>query len=210
MRHFAALWRGIGLAKGPSTTTVQTLRCLAAPAASPRLPCAPTELSLRLGSLLPELRRRALRLCHNPQVADDLVQDTVERALRFFHQYEPDTNLHAWLSRILFSVFVSRCRRQKRERRALETLGNDPSTWAVPAPSVTQSGLSASAERALEAIPAQFREAVELVDLSDLSYRDAATRLGVPLGTVMSRLHRGRKLLAERLAEVGHGVREAA
>src|SRR5579883_3413352 len=84
------------------------------------------ELRAGLVGLVPELRSRALRLCGSPATADDLVQDTIERALRFAGQYERGTNLRAWAQQILFSVFVTRWRRVRRERRALEHLTTDP------------------------------------------------------------------------------------
>jgi RNA polymerase sigma-70 factor (ECF subfamily) len=143
---------------------------------------------------------RALRLCGDRALADDVVQDALERALRFEAQYERGTNLRAWLFRILFSVFVTRWRRRRRERRALENLAVDPCAWIVPsgfpAPDIGEGALSASTRRKLDALPEGFRAAVVLVDLEQRSYREAARELGIPVGTVMSRLHRARKVLA--------------
>ncbi|HEX9295849.1 MAG TPA: RNA polymerase sigma factor [Polyangiaceae bacterium] len=158
-----------------------------------------SELRAGLTTHWPDLYRRALRLARNETVAQDVLQDTFERALRFETQYEPNSNLRAWLQRILLSVFVTRCRSYRRERRALESLTNDPCAWTLPDGPSAHQGLSPSIERALGALPPRFREAVELVDIVDMSYRDAAEALGVPLGTVMSRLHRGRRMLAEVL-----------
>jgi RNA polymerase sigma-70 factor (ECF subfamily) len=155
-------------------------------------------------ALIPELRGRALRLCEGRANADDLVQDAVERALRFAAQYELGTNLRAWAFQILFSVFVTRYRRVRRERNALKSLAVDPCAWTAPAPFPSPDAcveLTPSTREHLESLPAGFRSAVTLVDLEQLSYREAATELGVPVGTVMSRLHRGRKMLASRLAE---------
>ncbi len=159
-----------------------------------------SELRRRLPELLPELRSRALRMARDASEADDVVQDTVERALRFEHQYEPDSNLRGWLARILHSVFITRCRSQRRQQRAFQTVALDPCAWMASDPTPAMCELSPNAARALGAIPESFRQAIELVDLADLSYRDAAEAIGVPLGTVMSRLHRGRKLLAQALA----------
>lgn len=145
----------------------------------------------------PDLFGRALRLSRCPSLAEDLVQDTVERALRFEGQYQPGTNLRAWLNQILFSVFVSRCRRKRRERTALDALSADPCAWPSPDGAADMAALSPPVARALASIPPAFRDAVVLVDLEELAYKDAAARLGVPVGTVMSRLHRGRKMLAE-------------
>jgi RNA polymerase sigma-70 factor (ECF subfamily) len=165
--------------------------------------CSPpvTELRDQIGALWPELQAHALRLTRDPAAAQDLLQDTFERALRFESQYEANSNLRAWLHRILFSVFVTRCRRSRRERRALETLTHDPCAWTRSESPVVERALSASAAIALSKLPSSFRLAVELVDLGDMSYRDAADAIGVPLGTVMSRLHRGRRMLAETLRE---------
>jgi RNA polymerase sigma-70 factor (ECF subfamily) len=161
-----------------------------------------SELRSRLAAHWPDLYHRALRLARNDAVAQDVLQDTFERALRFESQYEPDSNLRAWLQRILLSVFVTRCRRLRRERRALEHLTNDPCSWALPDGFASTEALSPAVARALASLPEPFRRAVELVDLADLSYRDAARVLEVPLGTVMSRLHRGRRLLADALRPV--------
>jgi RNA polymerase sigma-70 factor (ECF subfamily) len=158
-----------------------------------------TELRAHLAAHWPDLYHRALRLARNDAVAQDVLQDTFERALRFEDQYEPGSNLRAWLQRILLSVFVTRCRRARRERRALEHLTNDPCSWTLPDGLSPAQALSPAVARAVESLPDPFRRAVQLVDLADVSYRDAATALGVPLGTVMSRLHRGRRLLAEAL-----------
>jgi RNA polymerase sigma-70 factor (ECF subfamily) len=159
------------------------------------------EVRSHLAACWPDLYRRALRLTRNEDLARDLVQDALERALRFEAQYEPGSNLKAWLQCILLSVFVTRCRRSRRERRALEILTHDPCAWTSPdQPSAVQA-LSSPVARAVADLPPRFREALQLVDLAELSYRDAAEVIGVPLGTVMSRLHRGRRLLAEALRD---------
>lgn len=160
------------------------------------------ELRSKLPSLLPGLHARALTLCKRKSDANDLVQDTVLRALCFASGYEQDTNLRGWLQQILFSVFITRCRTSTRERRALGALSCDPCAWTQPeaAPPVRQS-LTRPVSRALEALPRQFSAVVRLVDLEERSYKDAALELSVPVGTVMSRLFRGRRLLAEALAE---------
>lgn len=160
------------------------------------------ELRLGLVTLMPELRSRALRLSGNPAQADDLVQDTIERALKFQAQYERGTNLRAWALSILFSVFVTRYRQKRREKNALRELTFDPNAWTQPEQERTDARVSLTRQTAarLDTLPAGFREAIVMVDLEERSYRDAAQALGVPVGTVMSRLHRGRKLLKERLA----------
>lgn len=161
-------------------------------------------LASALVALVPELRGRATRLAGDPVAAEDIVQDAIERALRFSAQYEQGTNLRAWMYQILFSVFVTRYRRARRDKNALRSLASDPCAWTVPerfvAPDVG-AGLSPSAQGTLDALPETFRSVLKLVDLDELTYREAANELGVPVGTVMSRLHRGRKLLASQLGE---------
>lgn len=166
------------------------------------------KLELRRGlvALTPELFGRALRMSRSPHVAEDLVQDTVERAIRFESHYQPGTNLRAWVYQILFSVFVTRCRRGRRERNAMEVLSTDPCAWTAGEDVREVAGLSPSLLRALDAIPRSFRDAVVLVDLEEMAYKDAAKKLGVPVGTVMSRLHRGRKMLAEIIRNGAQGA----
>ena len=184
-------------------------------AASMTAPLSPAPADLRKGlvELKGDLFGRALRMARCPAMAEDLVQDTVERAIRFESSYHPGTNLRAWVHQILFSVFITSCRRGRRERNALEVLSTDPCAWTLPeAVSTEMSQLSPPMARALEALPKSFRDAIVLVDLEEMAYKDAAQRLGVPVGTVMSRLHRGRKMLAEavRGAQQSEPCAEAA
>ena len=163
-----------------------------------------SSFSPALAALIPDLRGRALRLTRgDAALADDVVQDAVERALRFSAQYQPGTNLRAWALQILFSVFVTRYRRARRDKNAMRALMQDPCAWTMPesfsAPD-SQAELTPSIRAQLDALPEGFRSAVMLVDLGEHSYREAADHLGVPVGTVMSRLHRGRKMLAAKLA----------
>lgn len=169
-------------------------------AASMTAPLSPVTANLRKGlvELKGDLFGRALRMSRCPVRAEDLVQDTVERAIRFESSYQPGTNLRAWVHQILFSVFITSCRRGRRERNALDVLSTDPCAWTLPEMVSTEmSELSPPMARALESLPKSFRDAIVLVDLEEMAYKDAAQRLGVPVGTVMSRLHRGRKMLAE-------------
>ncbi len=186
------------------TTTDSRAPCPYA-AAPRRPPIAAHDLrGLKAGlvALVPELRARAARLTGDRVAADDLVQDTVERALRFAEQYERGTNLRAWAYQILFSVFVTRYRRMRRERNALRHLAADPCAWTVPqpfAPPDLGAPLMPSTQAKLDSLPEGFRQVVVLVDLEEKSYREAASELGVPVGTVMSRLHRGRRILAGKM-----------
>jgi len=170
--------------------------------ALPAVHASPFALRYALLDLVPSLRSRAQRLCLGRcDEAEDLVQDTVERALRFEPSYEPGTNLRAWTHQILFSVFITRCRRRRRERRALDALGSDPCSWTHRDDPPEMSRLTRRVQDAIEALPRQFGAAVKLVDLGELSYKEAAEILQVPVGTVMSRLFRGRRLLAAALGE---------
>ena len=164
-------------------------------------PTAVRELRRDLHLELPRLRARARRLCKNEADAADLVQDTVLRALSYEGSFVPGSNLGAWLSRILQTVFLSKCRRNGRGRRALLALSLDPCAWPERETGAPNAGLTGAATRALHTLPDGFRKVVELVDLHDFEYRDAAAELGVPIGTVMSRLHRGRRLLRAGLGE---------
>lgn len=154
------------------------------------------ELERALVDELPGLRAHALRLCRDPNQAGDLVHDCVERALRFADTYEPGSNPRAWLHQILFSVFVTARRRGVRERHALSMLETDPCAWTRPEPPAPSPRLGRRVDSAIEALPAPYRSVLRLVDLEERSYRDAASALGVPVGTIMSRLFRGRRLLA--------------
>jgi RNA polymerase sigma-70 factor (ECF subfamily) len=161
----------------------------------------PHDVRAGLAPLRRDLYVQALRLTRAPAHAEDLVQDTMLRALRFEGQFRHGTNLRAWVRQVMLSVFLTHCRRGRRERRALERLMHDPCAWThgeTPSPA---RALSPTPERALAALPPPYRHAVELVDLQGLCYRDAAARLNVPVGTIMSRLHRGRRLLAAALVE---------
>jgi RNA polymerase sigma-70 factor (ECF subfamily) len=162
-------------------------------------PPPPTPFAQELCALLPDLHRKALALTRNASLADDLVQDTVERALVHQAQFRDGSNLRAWVSRIMTNRFISQARRRGTERRVLGTAAQDPNGWASWQPSVQVHQLTPKVAQVLDDLPARLRTAVRIVDLEDGSYRDAAEALDVPLGTVMSRLHRGRARLRERL-----------
>jgi RNA polymerase sigma-70 factor, ECF subfamily len=169
--------------------------------------------TLLLAAELPRLRAHARRLCACEADANDLVQDTLLRALVYADRFERGSNLRAWLRQIQLSIFVSRYRRGRREKYALERLAFDPCSWVRPEENHPAATLGHGLELALRALPDGFRRVVELVDLEGLEYRDAAMTLGVPVGTVMSRLHRARRALGERLqhpAPHTEPVRDAA
>jgi len=171
------------------------------------------EVRSKLAELLPQLRLRALKLCRDRDAADDLLQETALRALSFEASYQQDTNLKAWLYQILFSVFITRCRRGRRTARFLVEHGSDPNLWCGAGgrePARPSEGLSPPVQRAIRALPEHFGKVLVLVDLQDMSYGEAAAELGVPIGTVMSRLHRGRRLLGAVLAPANEASKNSA
>jgi RNA polymerase sigma-70 factor, ECF subfamily len=156
------------------------------------------------------LYRVALRMTKSPADAEDLVQDTLIKAVRASHQFEVGTNLRAWLVRILTNTFINKYKRAVLERSMMHQQDPDPVSdgWTSaatmnalrdPESHALRPMLVEEIERALDAIPEDFRLAVLLVDVQELSYKEAALALGCPIGTVMSRLHRGRRLLKEHL-----------
>jgi RNA polymerase sigma-70 factor, ECF subfamily len=166
-----------------------------------------------------QLYSAALRYTKNPEDARDLLQDTYLKAFSSFHQFEEGTNLRAWLYRVLTTTFINTYRKGQRQP---QISNGELEDWQVAEAQSHTSDLGKSAEvealenlpdsdikRALQEIPEDFRIAVYLADVEGFSYKEIAEIVGVPSGTVMSRLHRGRKLLREKLAtyaaELGYG-----
>jgi RNA polymerase sigma factor (sigma-70 family) len=144
----------------------------------------------------------AYRLAGNDDDAQDLVQESLIRVRRGLERYEPGS-LHGWLARIVTNVFLDEMRRRK--RRPTDALPDDPGSVLPPTPAADEvfTGLSAEIQRALEELPEEFRVPVVLCDVSDLSYEQIAATTGVPIGTVRSRLHRGRRMLRAALTADG-------
>ncbi len=160
--------------------------------------------------LLPSLYGAALRMTRNPADAEDLLQDTTLRAYRGFASFQEGTNLKAWLYRILTNSFINTYRKRQREPKTVEG-PDDVDEWflfdRLGSLSVERSAEDdvldripdADVKAALESIPENFRIAVLLADVEGFSYKEIAEITDVPIGTVMSRLHRGRKALEKAL-----------
>jgi len=159
-----------------------------------------------------QLYSAAMRMARNPADAEDLVQEAYTKAFSAFQQYKPGTNLKAWLYRILTNTYINLYR--KRQREPLQSNSDTIEDWQLArAESHTSSGLrSAEAEaldhlpdsdvkRALQAIPEEFRLAVYFADVEGFAYKEISDIMNTPIGTVMSRLHRGRKMLRDMLAD---------
>ncbi|MBK6514173.1 MAG: sigma-70 family RNA polymerase sigma factor [Polyangiaceae bacterium] len=154
----------------------------------------------------------ASRMTRGSSEAEDLVQDTLVKAMRARDQFEAGTNLKAWLLRILTNTFINRYRRGGMERDLLDGPAIDPVAdgWVGastmrsirdPESQALKPLVEAELTRALDELPPDFRLAVILSDVEELSYKEIAEVMGCPIGTVMSRLHRGRKLLQGRLRD---------
>lgn len=160
---------------------------------------------------LNELLGAALRLTKNPRDAEDLVQDAFLKAYAFFDKFAEGTNCRAWLFKILHNTFINGYRRRLRERRTFvpaeadfldrTALPEEPPVGVDPSNDKVGRYFSDEVKRALGQIPPDFRAAVVLADVHDLSYKEIAAAMGCPAGTVMSRLFRGRKLLQNLLGE---------
>lgn len=152
---------------------------------------------------LPHMRSllaTARRLTRNTADAEDLVQETYLRSFRAFHGYTPDTNIRAWLFTILYRVRADHFRKLGRSPRTVELMSDGP---AVSPPQDALAGGQEEIVRALDQVPEAFRTAVVLRDVQDFSYEEIALIMNIPIGTVMSRIHRGRAQLRRILSPEG-------
>lgn len=163
---------------------------------------------------LDSLYAGALRMTRNPADAEDLVQETMLRAYRSFDRFEPGTNLKAWLFRILTNAYINVYRKRQREPQKVsqdeiedfdlyqELKNHDPQLSATPETIVLDNLVDSDIMDAIDDLPEQFRLAVVLSDIEGFSYAEMAQIMDVPMGTVMSRLHRGRRALQKRLWDI--------
>lgn len=171
---------------------------------------------------LDQLYGAALRMTRNPADAEDLVQETYAKAFAAFHQFTQGTNLKAWLYRILTNTFINNYRKAQRE--PLRSDGDTIEDWQLhSAESHSSTGLRSAEMEALDslpdstvkdalaALPDDFRMVVYLADVEGFAYKEIAEIMGTPVGTVMSRLHRGRRQLREALTDYARelGMKEA-
>ncbi|MEW5876203.1 MAG: sigma-70 family RNA polymerase sigma factor [Candidatus Zixiibacteriota bacterium] len=171
-----------------------------------------------ISPLLDSLYRTALRMTRNPEDAEDLVQETCLKAYRYFDRFEDGSNLRAWLFKILTNLFINRYRKQGKEPVTVDideaedyflfkqmVSSGAVSRYQSPEKDLFDRTLGADVEKAIEELPDEFRIVVVMAFLEGLAYEEIAEVLGVPMGTVKSRLHRGRKMLQKALHE--HAVR---
>src|SRR5690349_1224381 len=175
-------------------------------------PSSSDQFEIELLGHLDTLYAVSCRMTKSTAEAEDLVQDTVVKAMRARDQFEPGTNLKAWLLRILTNTFINRYHKDGRARDVIDGAEAGPLTdaWVGantmramrdPETQALSPLVEAEVQRALDALPDEYRLAVVLSDIEELSYKEISDAMGCPIGTVMSRLHRGRKMLQKKLRD---------
>lgn len=177
-----------------------------------------SEFERIVSPLLDSLYRTALRMTRNPEDAEDLVQDTCLKAYRHFDRFEEGSNLRAWLFKILTNLYINHYRKQSKEPATVDLAeaedyflfkemiaAGEVSRYRSPESDLFDRVLGGDVERAIGELPEEFRIVVVMAFLEGLSYEEISAVLGVPMGTVKSRLHRGRKMLQKTLHD--HAVR---
>lgn len=165
---------------------------------------------------MPALYGMALKYTHNESEAEDLVQDSMIKAYNNFDSYVEGTNCRAWLFRIMTNTFINKYRRKRRERAYIESVVQEHSERDVLLANAPEQDLEAAESdgtrgcfyafsdeivRAFNSVSTEFKSIVMMADLEELSYKEIADKLGIPIGTVMSRLFRGRQMLKKSLTE---------
>ena len=153
--------------------------------------------------------RAAKYLTRNQQEAEDLTQETFAEALKSFHRYAPETNCRAWLVTILYHLNSKR-RRKLGQLKLVEDTEEQIAETVAFEPSIPQNITDEEILLALDKLPENFRNVVVLTDVEDFSYKEVADLLQMPIGTVMSRLHRGRRLLRQQLTDYARKMGIAA
>ena len=150
--------------------------------------------------LMPDVFRVAKWLARDTEIAEDLTQETFVQALKSFHRYSPDTNCRAWLITILYRVNGKR-RMKLGQLKLVEDTEEQIAETVAFEPSIPQHLTDEEILLAMSRVPRKFADVVMLTDVEDMSYKEAADLLDLPIGTVMSRLHRGRRLLRQELTD---------
>jgi len=205
----------------PDGAEAATTLALSPDEAAAHPPTDPALFEAEMNPHLDSLYRNALRLTGNANDAEDLLQDTYLRAFRFFYQYQPGTNAKAWLFRIMNTVFLNDYRKKVRQgetvsydgledfylynRLAEDTGAAERPETANPETAVLEKLDIEIIQKAIDALPIEFRETVALATLEEMAYQEIADTLDIPVGTVRSRLSRGRKLLQKALWEYLNG-----
>ncbi len=170
-------------------------------------------------SHLDSLYGTAMRLTRNPDQAQDLVQETLLKAFKNHERLRPDSNLKAWLTKVLTNTFINQYRKQQVRRRAQETFepdwmnGRVGSSWGRnsakrPGQQVVDRFVREELNEAVAELPEAYRQVLILADVEEMAYKEVAETLDVPIGTVMSRLHRARRRLRDKLSEYAEDMGE--